>query len=216
MLREWHGRYAPMLTAVPLSDILNFGGVKMKEHYHHGNLKNELIEVGIKIISEEGFDHLSLRNISKQCGVSHNAIYRHFDNKEQMIECCRLYVTETLTDYLNQSIAGLDPAQIDTLHTLGYAYIRFYKEHPTYFSFLYRNSSIRIVFTMDEISENYPPYEVFRKLYLAIAEKKGESKEAGLKQLLRYWSLMHGAISLLISPNVELPGNTENYLKDFF
>lgn len=188
----------------------------MKEHYHHGNLKNELIEVGIKIISEEGFDHLSLRNISKQCGVSHNAIYRHFDDKEQMIDCCRLYVTETLTDYLNQSIAGLDPAQIDTLHTLGYAYIRFYKEHPTYFSFLYRNSSIRIVFTMDEIPENYPPYEVFRKAYLAIAEKKGESKEAGLKQLLRYWSLMHGAISLLISPNVELPDNTENYLKDFF
>ena len=69
---------------------------------------------------------------------------------------------------------------------------------------------------MDEISENYPPYEVFRKIYLAIAEKTGESKEAGLKQLLRYWSLMHGAISLLISPNVELPGNTENYLKDFF
>ena len=56
----------------------------MKEHYHHGNLKKELIEVGIKIISEEGFDHLSLRNISKQCGVSHNAIYRHFDNKEQI------------------------------------------------------------------------------------------------------------------------------------
>ena len=136
----------------------------MKEHYHHGNLKNELIEVGIKIISEEGFDHLSLRNISKQCGVSHNAIYRHFDDKEQM----------------------------------------------------YRNSSIRIVFTMDEIPENYPPYEVFRKVYLAIAEKKGESKEDGLKQLLRYWSLMHGAISLLISPNVELSGNTENYLKDFF
>lgn len=188
----------------------------MKEHYHHGNLKNELIEVGIKIISEEGFEHLSLRNISKQCGVSHNAIYRHFDDKEQMIDCCRAYVTETLTDYLNKSISELNPAEIDTLHTLGYAYIHFYKEHPTYFSFLYRNSSIRIVFTMDEIPDNYPPYEVFRKVYLAIAEKNGESKEDGLKQLLRYWSLMHGAISLLISPNVEFPGDTEDYLKDFF
>ena len=196
--------------------MITFGGVKMKEHYHHGNLKKELIEVGIKIISEEGFDHLSLRNISKQCGVSHNAIYRHFDDKEQMIDCCRLYITEALTDYLNQSITELDPAQIDTLHTLGYAYIRFYKEHPTYFSFLYRNSSIRIVFTMDEIPENYPPYEVFRKVYLAIAEGNGDPKETGLKHLLRYWSLMHGAISLLISPNVEFPGNTEDYLKDFF
>lgn len=188
----------------------------MKERYHHGNLKNELIEVGIRIISEEGFEHLSLRNISKQCGVSHNAIYRHFDDKEQMIDCCRAYVTETLTEYLNQSIAGLNLAEIDTLHTLGYAYIRFYKEHPTYFSFLYRNSSIRIVFTMDEIADNYPPYEVFRKVYLAIAERNGEAMEDGLKRLLRYWSLMHGAISLLISPNVEFPGDTEEYLKDFF
>lgn len=205
-----------MLTVVTSIDILITGGAKMKEHYHHGNLKNELIEVGIKIISEEGFDHLSLRNISKQCGVSHNAIYRHFDNKEQMIDCCRQYVTTALTEYLNQSIDGLDPAQTDTLHTLGYAYIRFYKEHPAYFSFLYRNSSIRIVFTMDEIPENYPPYEVFRKVCLAIAEEKGESKETGLKQLLQYWSFMHGAISLFISPNVELPDNIENYLKDFF
>ncbi|MDO4344545.1 MAG: TetR/AcrR family transcriptional regulator [Eubacteriales bacterium] len=188
----------------------------MKDHYHHGNLKHELIETGIQIISEEGFDRLSLRNISKQCGVSHNAIYRHFDNKEQMIDCCRLYVTEALTDCLNQSIYGLDASQMDTLHTLGYAYIRFYKEHPTYFSFLYRNSSIRIVFTMDEIPGNYPPYEVFRKVSLAIAEGKGETKEAGLKQLLRYWSLMHGIISLFISPNVELPDSFDICLKDFF
>lgn len=69
---------------------------------------------------------------------------------------------------------------------------------------------------MDEIPDNYPPYEVLRKVYLAIAEKNGESKEEGLKQLLRYWSLMHGAISLLLSPNVEFPGDTEDYLKDFF
>lgn len=188
----------------------------MKEHYHHGNLKSELIEVGIRIISEEGFEHLSLRNISRQCGVSHNAIYRHFDNKEQMIDCCRTYVTEMLTDYLNQTIAELDSSEIDTLHTLGYAYIRFYKEHPTYFSFLYRNSSVRIVFTMDEISENYPPYEVFRKVYLDIADRNGKTKEEGLKRLLQYWSLMHGVISLLISPNVEFPEDTEKYLKDFF
>lgn len=188
----------------------------MKEHYHHGNLKNELIEIGIKIISEEGFEQLSLRNIAKQCGVSHNAIYRHFENKEQMIDCCQAYVTKALTDYLNKSIAKLNPAKIDTLHTLGYAYIHFYKEHPTYFSFLYRNSSIQIVFTMDEIPNNYPPYEVFRKVYLTIAEKNNISKENSLKYFLRYWSLMHGVISLLLSPNVKFLNNAEDYLKDFF
>lgn len=190
--------------------------VHMKKHYHHRNLKNELIEVGVKIISEKEFDYLSLCNISKQCDVNHNAIYHHFADKEQMIDCCRSYVTEHLTNYLNKSISELDPTEIDTLHTLAYAYIHFYKEHPTCFCFLYRNSSIKIVFTMNENSDNYPLYKIFRKVYLVIAEKNGESKEKSLKQLLRYWSLMHGAISLLISPNVEFPGDTKDYLKDFF
>lgn len=188
----------------------------MKEHYHHGNLKNELIEQGIRIISEEGIDHLSLRNISKQCGVSHNAIYRHFDNKAQMIACCQNYVTKKLTDYLNESITGLDTADINTINTLGYAYIRFYKEHPTYFSFLYHNSVMKIILSLEETENNYPPFEVFRKVGCALVKKYGMTNEEGLKRLVQYWSMMQGAVSLIISPNVELDGDWKDCLKDFF
>lgn len=188
----------------------------MKEHYHHGNLKNELIEHGIRIISEEGVDHLSLRNISRQCGVSHNAIYRHFDNKEHMIDCCRNYVTERLTDYLNESIAGLDISEVDTVNTLGYAYIRFYEEHPTYFSFLYRNSTLKITLSLEETEGNYPPFEIFRKVGCALVKRYGMTNEAGLKRLVQYWSMMQGVVSLIISPNVELDGEWKDYLKDFF
>lgn len=188
----------------------------MKEHYHHGNLKNELIEHGIRIISEEGVDHLSLRNISRQCGVSHNAIYRHFDNKEHMIDCCRNYVTERLTEYLNESIAGLDISEVDTVNTLGYAYIRFYEEHPTYFSFLYRNSTLKITLSLEETEGNYPPFEIFRKVGCALVKRYGMTNEAGLKRLVQYWSMMQGVVSLIISPNVELDGEWKDYLKDFF
>lgn len=188
----------------------------MKEHYHHGNLKNELIEHGIRIISEEGVDHLSLRNISRQCGVSHNAIYRHFDNKEHMIDCCRNYVTERLTEYLNESIAGLDISEVDTVNTLGYAYIRFYEEHPTYFSFLYRNSTLKITLSLEETEGNYPPFEIFRKVGCALVKRYGMTNEAGLKRLVQYWSMMQGVVSLIISPNVELDGDWKDYLKDFF
>lgn len=188
----------------------------MKEHYHHGNLKKELIEVGIQIISEEGFEHLSLRNISKQCGVSHNAIYRHFDNKEQMIDCCREYVTESLTEYLSKSIEGKDAFTSDTLKILGHSYIQFYREHPTYFSFLYRNSTLRIIFSMDETEGNYPPFEIFQKACCTYCKYYELSKDEGLKILVRLWSLTHGAISLMISPNVELDGKWEDFLDDIF
>ena len=186
----------------------------MKEHYHHGNLKEELIEVGIRIISEEGFEHLSLRNISKQCGVSHNAIYRHFDDKAQMIDCCQKYVTEKLTEYLSKSIEGLDISALDKLKTLGFSYIQFYREHPTYFSFLYRNSALKIMFSMTEIENNYPPFEVFRKVCCAYCDDCGLSQDEGLKKLVRFWSITHGAISLMNSPNVEIDGKWEDFIND--
>lgn len=186
----------------------------MKEHYHHGNLKNELIEAGIRIISEKGFDHLSLRNISRQCGVSHNAIYRHFDSKEQMINCCQEFVTQNLTTYLSQSIEGLDMSNPSTLKTLGLSYIEFYKEHPTYFSFLYRNSNLKIIFSMDEIENNYPPFDIFRKVCCTYCEHNNLPQNEGLKKLVHLWSLMHGIISLIISPNVEIDIKWKEYFDD--
>ena len=65
------------------------GGDPMKGQYHHGNLKHDLIEFAIQTISEEGPERLSLRNISKQCGVSHNAIYRHFAGKDELMAACQ-------------------------------------------------------------------------------------------------------------------------------
>lgn len=184
----------------------------MKEHYHHGHLKNELIEVSIRIISEQGFDGLSLRNISKQCGVSHNAIYRHFDNKEQLIACCRNYVTERLTEFLNKAIDECSNESM--LNAFCLAYIKFYKDNPTYFSFLYRNSAAKIIFTTEEIEGNYPPFEILRKI--CYKEMNNAPKDEILATLIKYWSLAQGAASLIISSNIEIDGNPEEYLKIVF
>ena len=48
---------------------------KSKKSYHHGNLREELIEKGIELINEEGEEKLSLRKVAKMCGVSNAAPY---------------------------------------------------------------------------------------------------------------------------------------------
>ncbi len=45
----------------------------MADSYHHGNLRQALIEAGIRIINEKGEDDLSLRKVAAACGVSHAA-----------------------------------------------------------------------------------------------------------------------------------------------
>ena len=184
----------------------------MKDSYHHGNLKHDLMETAIGVISEKGFEALSLRGISALCGVSHNAVYRHFENKEQLIAACRAYVTERLTEYLNEAIAVLGLSPEETLRRLSAAYLSFYEQYPTYYSALYRNTAAKLVFSSEETDGNYPPLELFRKTYSAYGAEKGWTPEETLTHLTCLWSLLHGLTALVISPNVEWDGNWQRCL----
>jgi AcrR family transcriptional regulator len=53
--------------------------------YHHGDLKNALIQAGIAILAEEGVGGLSLRKVARKAGVSHSAPYAHFADKQNLI-----------------------------------------------------------------------------------------------------------------------------------
>ena len=184
----------------------------MKDSYHHGNLKHDLIEAAIGVISEKGFEALSLRGISALCGVSHNAVYRHFENKEQLIAACRAYVTGRSTEYLNETIAGLDLSSDEALRRLSTAYLFFYQQYPAYYSALYRNTDAKLMFSAENTDGNYPPLELFRKAYNAYGAAKGWTQEKILTHLIRLWALLHGLTALVISPNVEWDGNWQRCL----
>ena len=184
----------------------------MKDNYHHGNLKHDLIETSIGVISEKGFEALSLRGISALCGVSHNAVYRHFENKEQLITACRRYVTERMTQDLTKASAGYDVTSGEALRRLSAAYISFYQQYPTYYSALYRNTDAKLIFSNEEAEGNYTPLELFRKAYSAYGEARDWSQEEVLTHLTRLWSLLHGLTALVISPNVEWDGNWQKCL----
>ena len=53
--------------------------------YHNKNLREELIKKGLKLYNEVGYEGFSLRKVASLCGVSHNAPYRHFKDKEELI-----------------------------------------------------------------------------------------------------------------------------------
>ena len=72
----------------------------MADNYHHGNLRQALIDAGIRIINEEGEDYLSLREVAAACDVSHAAPYAHFKNKDELLEAMKKSVTDRITDEL--------------------------------------------------------------------------------------------------------------------
>lgn len=63
-------------------------------------LKERLIQTGIKEIEDHGIDQLSLRTVAKSCGVTHGTPYRHFESKENYLKV----VLKRLSAFLNQEI----------------------------------------------------------------------------------------------------------------
>ena len=53
--------------------------------YHHGDLRNALLEAARSILEEQDLSELSLRAVARRAGVSHAAPYRHFPNHEALL-----------------------------------------------------------------------------------------------------------------------------------
>jgi len=105
----------------------------MKESYHHGDLKSTLIEAGVKLLSEEGVEGLSLRKLAREVGVSHNAPYMHFSDKEAVLAAIAQQGFQLLGEAVD---AGQQMALTDSLEgrltAVAQSYVKFAIDHPNH------------------------------------------------------------------------------------
>jgi len=101
----------------------------VRRPYHHGNLKNALLEAARAILEEEGLAALSLRAVARRAGVSHAAPYRHFPNHEALLVDLAVEGFGELHAEI-VAAAGLPGAESDRIANLGAAYMRFVARRP--------------------------------------------------------------------------------------
>src|ERR1700751_4159428 len=95
-----------------------------RKPYHHGNLREELLEAAISLIAEVGPTAFTLREVARRAGVSHNAPYRHFRHKDDLIASVAAEGYRELTDAMRRA-AAKHPRAVDRLKHAGLAYIEF-------------------------------------------------------------------------------------------
>src|SRR3989304_7698234 len=59
--------------------------MRRKQAYHHGDLRTSIVRAGWQLIDKQGIAKLSLREAARLVGVSHNAPYRHFPDRESLL-----------------------------------------------------------------------------------------------------------------------------------
>ena len=182
--------------------------------YHHGNLRNTLIEAGIALLNEQGQQHFSLRKVAAKCGVSHAAPYSHFENKEPLMEAMKEHVTKQFVEVLEKTVQQYKN-DIDIMFYLGNTYISFFIEHKQYFIFLYGKSGIQFDFTENGILQsNYTPCSIFKKAAFDFMEKIKYPPQKRLDTLIAMIALVHGITAMLTTQQIAYEGDYKNLLKN--
>lgn len=186
----------------------------MSDKYHHGNLRNALIEEGIRMINAGGEESLSLRKLAVNCGVSNAAPYAHFKNKEEMISAMKEYVSERFTDFLLQAIEDISDDELEgKILALGNAYVSFFMKNPEYFTFLFSKGYIRLSLDLaSKDDNNFKPYEILKDLCLKyFAKLNPEMTDYEKEQeIIRIWASVQGLTSIVFMENVKWSHNWED------
>lgn len=187
----------------------------MSDSYHHGNLRQALIDAGIKIINESGEESLSLRKVASACQVSHAAPYAHFKDKDELIGAIKSSVTEQFMEELTDAVNGAADAE-QALVEMGKHYVSFFIRKPDYFKFLFGSQNVIAHTSPDKsFAEDYPPFVLLKCTYLKYLKEKKlkKSKEEKEVELLQLWATAHGLAAIACMSGVETTFDWEEMLK---
>ena len=70
--------------------------------YHHGDLRRAIVKAALEILRETQSLEFSLRELARRAGVSHNAPYKHFADKRELLAAVSAAGFETLTKRMDQ------------------------------------------------------------------------------------------------------------------
>ena len=159
--------------------------------YHHGDLRNGLLEAARTILEEESLAALTLRAVARKAGVSHAAPYRHFPNHEALLVELSIEGFEELREALVEA-AKAPGSESDKIATIGAAYMRFVAQRP---------ALARLMF-----GSQLPNRDQFPQLGLkadSIGHEIGKALHDNALGLA-VWSAVHGLAMLVLENVIDL------------
>jgi len=164
--------------------------------YHHGNLKEALIESACSVCECEGHENMSLRSIAKNANVSQTAPYRHFKTKQDLLsEVAKrgfIELKNALINAADNTKIAEDPQE--KFLDMGLAYLNFG---------LNKQNTYDLMNGPECPKDDYPELkteaqETFAILITAIVELKPRINETELEMMsIKHWATLHGLVSLL-------------------
>lgn len=104
--------------------------------YHHGNLRDALIDIAIDLITRDGVATFSIAEACRRLDVSPGAPYRHFSDREDLLTAIAVRACETLVGHIS-GVVGNETDPVERLVRAARANVEFAALHPALFEVMY-------------------------------------------------------------------------------
>jgi AcrR family transcriptional regulator len=157
------------------------------------NLREAYVREATNIIGERGVEVLSLRDVARRLGVSHQAPYKHFPSRDHILAEIVRRAYADFAKQLDKHRLSDDP--YEELGTLGRAYLDYARRHPLHYKLMFGTPLPDPKEHPDMMSEARHAFAVLRSI---IARLPGQrtSTQVDLEALYA-WSAVHGLASIL-------------------
>lgn len=104
-----------------------------RRSYHHGNLRQAVIDTALQLADESGDERISLREVARRIGVSSGAPFRHFADHGALMAAIAEEATVRLRLMVERDQHVSAPAAIERLRAMGHSFLAWAQQHPTSF-----------------------------------------------------------------------------------
>jgi AcrR family transcriptional regulator len=167
-----------------------------KDRYHHGELREALIEATRRLVEERGAENFTLADACRAAGVTTAAPYRHFRGKQEILEEIASRAFDALKQRATAVVAEYGEGTLEAIVAMGQAYVAFALEETALF---------RLMFGQEPSLKKAEPvlgagHTCFQHLIDQVARycKRNKVRGDAHEIALRLWTFVHGAASLLI------------------
>jgi len=164
--------------------------------YHHGDLRTQLIEAARVLVEEKGPEQFSVSEACRLAGVSTAAPYKHFKNKEEMLQEVCLQGMHRQRAQMIEEVSPHAPGTLDRIVALGRVYVRFAQEEPGVFRLMFGFANEND----DDEALTELGQGTFKLVQQEVAWCRGsdEINDQDIQRAFLLWSFVHGLSFLRI------------------
>jgi AcrR family transcriptional regulator len=165
--------------------------------YHHGNLKEALLQAALGLIAEKGAAGFTFADAARMAGVSPAAPYRHFRDREELLSSIAQRGFEQFEALLTQAWDDGRPDTVTAFERVGKAYLAFARNEPAFYSAMFE-SGLPVDANPTLMAASERAFGIIRAAAerLAALAPPGMPRPPAMMMALHIWSMAHGVASL--------------------